>query len=48
LHDLKLQYYRGSFVEFNKMYEQRRVEANKAFDKYEKAIKAVRHSVNIQ
>eukprot|EP00242_Pyramimonas_sp_CCMP2087_P008992 CAMPEP_0198199776 /NCGR_PEP_ID=MMETSP1445-20131203/2944_1 /TAXON_ID=36898 /ORGANISM="Pyramimonas sp., Strain CCMP2087" /LENGTH=747 /DNA_ID=CAMNT_0043869669 /DNA_START=107 /DNA_END=2350 /DNA_ORIENTATION=+ len=44
LHDLKLQYYRGSFLEFNKMYEQRRVEANKAFDKYEKAIKAAKQS----
>lgn len=39
LHDLKLHYYRGSFQDFEKMYEQRRVEANKAFEKYEKQMR---------
>ena len=33
LHDLKLVTYRGSFAQFEEMYEQRRREANKAFEK---------------
>jgi len=44
LHDLKLQYYRGSFQDFEKMYEQRRVEANKAFERYEKQMRAAKQS----
>jgi len=44
LHDLKLHYYRGSFQDFEKMYEQRRVEANKAFEKYEKQMRAAKQS----
>ena len=33
LHDLKLNTYRGNFAMFEEMYEQRRREANKAFEK---------------
>lgn len=33
LHDLKLHYYRGNFAQFEEMYEQRRREANKEFEK---------------
>ena len=33
LHDLKLTTYRGNFAQFEEMYEQRRREANKAFEK---------------
>ena len=33
LHDLKLATYRGNFAQFEEMYEQRRREANKAFEK---------------
>ncbi len=33
LHDLKLTTYRGNFGQFEEMYEQRRKEANKAFEK---------------
>eukprot|EP00227_Mantoniella_beaufortii_P016441 CAMPEP_0197576678 /NCGR_PEP_ID=MMETSP1326-20131121/1606_1 /TAXON_ID=1155430 /ORGANISM="Genus nov. species nov., Strain RCC2288" /LENGTH=816 /DNA_ID=CAMNT_0043139633 /DNA_START=40 /DNA_END=2487 /DNA_ORIENTATION=+ len=39
LHDQKLSQYRGSFESFEEMYEQRRREANKNFDKYEKQLK---------
>jgi len=42
LHDLKLTSYRGSFAQFEDMYEQRRREANKAFEKYEKQLKAAK------
>ena len=44
LHDLKLATYRGNFAQFEDMYEQRRKEANKAFDKYEKQLKAAKAS----
>ena len=39
LHDHKLSQYRGSFENFEEMYEQRRREANKEFEKYEKQMK---------
>ena len=42
LHDLKLTTYRGSFAQFEEMYEQRRPQANKAFEKYEKQLKAAK------
>ena len=44
LHDLKLTTYRGNFAQFEEMYEQRRREANKAFEKYEKQLKAAKAS----
>ena len=44
LHDLKLTTYRGSFAQFEEMYEQRRREANKAFEKYEKQLKVAKAS----
>ncbi|KAI8476381.1 MAG: P-loop containing nucleoside triphosphate hydrolase protein [Monoraphidium minutum] len=40
LHDLKLHFYRGNFGQFEEMYEQKRREVNKAFEKYEKQLKA--------
>jgi ATP-binding cassette subfamily F protein 1 len=42
LHDLKLATYRGNFEQFEDMYEQRRREANKAFEKYEKQLKVAK------
>lgn len=42
LHDLKLQFYRGHFGQFEEMYDQRRREVNKAAEKYEKQIKAAK------
>jgi len=44
LHDLKLATYRGNFGSFEEMYEQRRREANRAFEKYEKQLKAAKAS----
>ncbi len=39
LHDHKLDQYKGSFDQFEEMYQIRRREANKAFEKYEKEMK---------
>ena len=44
LHDLKLHAYKGNFAQFEEMYDQKRREVNKAFDKYEKQIKAAKMS----
>jgi len=44
LHDERLHQYKGNFSTFEEMYEQRRKEANKAFDKYEKQMKAAKAS----
>ncbi|KAF8072920.1 ABCF4 [Scenedesmus sp. PABB004] len=44
LHDLKLHFYRGNFAQFEEMYEQKRREVNKAFEKYEKQMKAAKQS----
>eukprot|EP00798_Chlamydomonas_sp_ICE-L_P029146 gene29146-32366_t len=44
LHDLKLHYYKGNFAQFEEMYEQKRREANKSFDKFEKQLKAAKMS----
>lgn len=44
LHDQHFTQYRGNFEQFEEMYEQRRREANKAFDKYEKQMKAAKQS----
>lgn len=44
LHDLKLHFYRGNFAQFEEMYEQKRREVNKTFEKYEKQIKAAKQS----
>jgi len=44
LHDLKLHFYKGNFAQFEEMYEQKRREVNKAFDKYEKQLKAAKNS----
>ncbi|KAK1319208.1 ABC transporter F family member 4 [Acorus calamus] len=46
LHDLKLHTYRGSFEEFEKGYEERRKEANKKFEVFEKQLKAAKRSGN--
>lgn len=42
LHDHKLDQYKGSFDQFEDMYEIRRREANKAYEKYEKELKAAK------
>ena len=42
LHDHKLDQYKGSFDQFEEMYEIRRREANKAYEKYEKELKAAK------
>ncbi|KDD75994.1 hypothetical protein H632_c403p0 [Helicosporidium sp. ATCC 50920] len=42
LHDERLHPYRGNFAQFEEMYEQRRREANKEFDKYAKQVKAAK------
>ncbi len=44
LHDLGLHYYRGNFAQFEEMYEQRRREVNKEFDRHAKAVKAAKQS----
>ncbi|WIA09051.1 hypothetical protein OEZ85_008465 [Tetradesmus obliquus] len=44
LHDLKLHFYRGNFAQFEEMYEQKRREVNKAYEKYEKQLKAAKSS----
>ena len=44
LHDLKLHFYRGNFDEFEVGYEQKRKEANKKFETYDKQIKAAKRS----
>lgn len=44
LHDNKLHQYKGNFAQFDEMYEQRRREANKAYEKFEKQLKAVKSS----
>ncbi|KAL6782065.1 hypothetical protein ACKKBF_B10535 [Auxenochlorella protothecoides x Auxenochlorella symbiontica] len=44
LHDERLHYYRGNFAQFEEMYEQRRREVNKEFDKYQKQMKAAKRS----
>ncbi|XVF69510.1 hypothetical protein PTKIN_Ptkin11bG0087500 [Pterospermum kingtungense] len=46
LHDLKLQFYRGNFDDFESGYEQRRKEMNKKFEIYEKQVKAAKRSGN--
>ena len=42
LHDLQLHAYRGNFAQFEEMYEQRRREANKVADKFEKQMKVAK------
>ncbi|KAI5684485.1 hypothetical protein M9H77_05713 [Catharanthus roseus] len=44
LHDMKLQYYRGNFDDFESGYEQRRKEMNKKFEIYDKQLKAAKRS----
>ena len=44
LHDERLHYYRGNFAQFEEMYEQRRREANKEFDRFQKQLKAAKRS----
>lgn len=44
LHDARLHYYRGNFAQFEEMYEQRRREVNKEFEKYQKQLKAAKRS----
>ncbi|CAA7398281.1 unnamed protein product [Spirodela intermedia] len=44
LHDLKLHFYRGNFDEFEVGYEQKRKEANKKFETYDKQVKAAKRS----
>ena len=44
LHDETLTNYRGNFVQFEDMYEQKRREVNKAFERYEKQMKAAKAS----
>ncbi len=44
LHDYKLHLYKGNFAQFEEMYEQKRREVNKAFEKYEKQLKAAKAS----
>ncbi|XWS52604.1 hypothetical protein CRYUN_Cryun11dG0085300 [Craigia yunnanensis] len=46
LHDLKLQFYRGNFDDFESGYEQRHKEMNKKFEIYEKQVKAAKRSGN--
>lgn len=46
LHDMKLQYYRGNFDDFESGYEQRRKEMNKKFEIYDKQLKAAKRSGN--
>lgn len=44
LHDERLHYYRGNFAQFEEMYEQRRREVNKEFEKFQKQLKAAKKS----
>ncbi|XP_078445065.1 general control non-repressible 4 [Wolffia australiana] len=44
LHDLKLHFYRGNFDEFEVGYDQKRKEANKKFETYDKQIRAAKRS----
>lgn len=44
LHDLKLHPYKGNFAMFEEMYEVKRREVNKAYEKYEKQLKAAKTS----
>lgn len=44
LHDERLHYYRGNFAQFEEMYEQRRREVNKEFEKFQKQMKAAKKS----
>ena len=44
LHDLKLHAYKGNFAQFEEMYDQRRREVNKAYEKYEKQLRAAKTS----
>ena len=44
LHDLQLSQYKGDYDSFEGMYEQRRREANKAYEKYEKQLKQAKSS----
>ena len=46
LHDQRLHFYRGNFVQFEDMYQQKRTEVNKAAEKYEKQMKAAKRSGN--
>lgn len=46
LHDMKLNFYRGNFDDFESGYEQRRKEANKKYEVFEKQMKAARRSGN--
>mmetsp|Transcript_25706 Transcript_25706/g.56007 ORF Transcript_25706/g.56007 Transcript_25706/m.56007 type:complete len:749 (-) Transcript_25706:104-2350(-) len=44
LHDNMLHSYKGNFAQFEEMYEQKRREVNKAYEKYEKQLKAAKNS----
>ena len=44
LHDLQLSQYKGDYDSFEGMYEQRRREANKAYEKYEKQLRQAKSS----
>uniref|UniRef100_A0A1D1XTG0 ABC transporter F family member 4 n=1 Tax=Anthurium amnicola TaxID=1678845 RepID=A0A1D1XTG0_9ARAE len=44
LHEMKLHFYRGNFDEFEVGYEQKRKEANKKFETYDKQVKAAKRS----
>ncbi|KAK2080085.1 hypothetical protein QBZ16_002481 [Prototheca wickerhamii] len=44
LHDERLHYYRGNFAQFEEMYDQRRREVNKEFDRYQKQLRAAKRS----
>ncbi|AET03727.1 ABC transporter family F protein PpABCF protein [Medicago truncatula] len=46
LHDLKLHFYRGNFDAFESGYEQRRREANKKYEIFDKQLKAARRTGN--
>lgn len=46
LHDLKLHFYRGNFDAFESGYEQRRREANKKYETFDKQLKAARRTGN--
>mmetsp|Transcript_28799 Transcript_28799/g.52898 ORF Transcript_28799/g.52898 Transcript_28799/m.52898 type:complete len:685 (-) Transcript_28799:233-2287(-) len=44
LHDYKLHSYKGNFAQFDEMYEQKRREVNKAYEKFQKQLKAAKTS----
>lgn len=46
LHDLKLHVYRGNFDDFESGYEQKRKEANKKYEIFEKKVKAAKRTGN--